>query len=258
MLHPRDRRIALTTLVATLLTFPCLLGCEGENSAEVLGSADAAITCSVSRGSIAAGSTEPVVVTVQVTRDGIGSPGERVQFESNIGDVAPDAVFTGADGFASSNFFPPATPGGVATILARVVDGSDEVVASCEVSITAGTSDPLLSVTVQTPPQLAGLSVTVTYNTGNVDLPAGGVELLGDFAGGDCLSLVDDDETGTVQVVVTCPTLRPAAGADAMRFGFDNIGGTIVGIEAFGISCSGVDEAGASVGTICSGRVTQL
>ena len=107
MLHQRDGRIGVAALVATLLTFPSLLGCEGENSAEVLGNADAAITCSVSRGSIAAGSTEPVVVTIQVTRDGIGSPGERVQFESNIGDVAPDAVFTDSGGFASSNFFPP-------------------------------------------------------------------------------------------------------------------------------------------------------
>jgi hypothetical protein len=172
--------------------------------------------------------------------------------------VAPDAVFSDANGFASSNFFPPSTPGGTATITALVIDGSDEIVATCEVSITAGTSDPLLSVSVQTPPQLAGLSVIVGYAAAIVDLPQGAVELLGEFAGNDCLSVVEDDEVGSVQVVVTCPTLRPAAGADAMRFGFVNVGGTLVGLEGFDINCSGVDESGALLATLCGGRVTQL
>ena len=67
------------------------------------------------------------------------------------------------------------------------------------VSITVGTSDPLLSISVQTPPQLAGLSVTVGYDAAIVDLPAGAVELLGEFAAADCLSVVDDDDVGEVQ-----------------------------------------------------------
>lgn len=258
MLQLRNGRIGVALTLATMLTFPALLGCEGDRAGEVIGATEASISCSLSRSSVAAGSTDPIVVTVQVARDGIGSPGERVQFEASLGDVAPDAVFTNANGIASSNFFPPSTPGGVASIEVSMVDGGTEVVSTCDVSITAGTTDPLLSVFVQTPPQLAGLSVTVGYDAANVDLGPAATELLGEFAGGDCLSVVDDNETGRVQVVVTCPTLRPAAGADAMRFNFENVGGTLVGIEGFSVSCSGVDEAGFLLPTLCGGRVTQL
>ena len=59
-------------------------------------------------------------------------------------------------------------------------------------------------------------------------------------------------------VAVTCPTNRPAAGADAVRMAFENVGGTIVGIAAFDVSCSGFDEGGNRVSTLCQGRVTQL
>ena len=138
------------------------------------------------------------------------------------------------------------------------MEGTEEVVATCLVSITVGTSDPLLSVSVQTPPQLAGLGVTVGYDAAIVDLPGGAVELLGEFASNDCLSIIDDDEVGEVMVVVTCPTLRPAAGADALRFGFENVGGTLVGLEGFTITCASVDEAGALLPTLCTARVTQL
>lgn len=244
--------------LALTLILPALIGCNSTRRAEIIGIGEAALACQVSPDSIAAGSTEPVEITVFVTRDGVGAPGERVQFEADRGDVAPDAVFTDATGFARVSYFPPSDPGGVATITAQLVDGREEIVAVCEVAITSGTSDPLLSVSIQTPPQLAGLEVEVGYDAANVALAGGAVQLLGEFAGGDCLSLVDDDGEGLVVVAVTCPTRRPAAGADAVRFAFENIGGTIVGISAFDVSCSGFDESGVRVSTLCRGRVTQL
>jgi hypothetical protein len=244
--------------LALALILPALVGCSSNESAEIIGVGEAAVVCQLSASSVAAGSTEPVQVTVFVTRDGVGAPGERVQFETDRGDVAPDAVFTDPAGFATASFFPPSDPGGVAIITALLVDGRDEIVAECEVAITSGTSNPLLSVSLQTPPRLAGLTIEVGYDPSNVALPPGATQLLGEFAAGDCLSLVDDDGQGLVVVAVTCPTERTAAGSDAVRFAFENIGGTIVGISAFDVSCSGYDENGFRLPTLCQGRVTQL
>lgn len=258
MRHLRHGRIALA-FAAALLTLASLLGCGGTHTAEpVGGQIEISITCSTSSSSVAAGSTSPVVITAVVLDRELGAPGYRVQFETDIGDVRPDGVFTNENGIARSNFFPPATPGGFATIRATIISGTEEIVATCEISITASTSNPLLSVSVLTPDELAGLTVTIDYDASVVSLPANGVELLGEFAANDCFSIVDDDGLGRVQIVVTCPTLRMAGGADALRLSFVNVGGTITGIEGFLISCTGVDEAGAVQPTLCSGRVTQI
>jgi hypothetical protein len=258
MSYLRDGRTRVAALLATLLTVPTLLGCHGETAGVVLGGEEAVIVCGVSQSSVAAGSTSPVIVTVEVTRDGIGSVGERVQFETDIGDVSPDAVTTDGNGRASSNFFPPLTPGGTATIRAQIVDAGNELVATCQIQITPGTSDPLLSVSVVTPAQLAGVDVAVGYDPAFVDLPEDGIELLGDFASPDCQFIADDDEDGSLQVVVLCSTLRTAGGTDIMRLAFENVGGTVVGIDNFTVSCSGVDESGTFLPTLCDGRVTQL
>ena len=258
MFHPPVVRTGLAAALAAALTFPALVGCSGNRSGQIIGLADLVLVCQVSPESVAAGSTEPVQISVLVTRDGAGAQGIRVQFEADRGDASPDAAFTNASGIATTNYFAPADSGGYATITALVVDGTDEIVAVCEVAITAGTRDPLLSVSVQTPPELAGLTIEVGYDPALVALPDGAVQLLGEFAGSDCLSLVDDDGVGTVELIVTCPTERTAAGADAARFAFDNVGGTPVGISGFTISCSGVDESGTLLGTLCAGRVTQI
>jgi hypothetical protein len=179
-----------------------------------------------------------------------------VVFTSNIGDVAPDAVVTGADGRATAVFLPPGA-GGIALITATVNDVVGGFAsATCTVIVTGSTS-PRLSVTVLSPATLAGLTVNVRFNAAFLSLAAGGAQALGPLASAGCVTSSNEVGAGVLRLIEACTTERAVGGALVAQFTFDNIGPVQTAAD-FAVTCEGVDAASNFVATACGTQVTQL
>jgi hypothetical protein len=250
----RSVLLAGAVAAAGLLTF----GCDEDEASTGTGAQFIAILCELSRNSVPAGSAQGVLVGGLVTSNGMPAGGQTVIFTSSIGDMVPDSVVTGVDGRATSTFIPPATPGS-AVITTTVSQGGVGVASTaCNVAVS-GSTDPRLSVSLVAPQMLAGLTVRVTYNAAILDVAPGGVQAVGALADGaaGCVSQANDTGLGTVTLVMACPMIRSAGGAEVGRFTFDS-SGTVQVLSDFTVQCTGVDLSGSPVGTVCTAQVTQI
>lgn len=245
---------AVVALVAAVLA----LACDGNGGVRVVGSGFT-ITCTVGASSVPAGSSAPVAVAALVTRDGLPVPGVSVAFTSTLGDVDPDVVITGSDGRAAASFAVPDLAG-TAVVTARIVDGaaSEQLTTTCIIEVT-GAGDPRLTVSLVSPAQLAGLSLTIGFDPTVLVLPPGGAQPLGSLDDEDCFSQVNSTTPGEVILELACPTFRTVGGTDVARFSFQHVGNAPAQTLAdFSIECRGVNEAGQQVVTLCQTVVEQL
>ena len=238
------------------------LSCGGGGSRDTTGPPDRgqlSVTCSLSSATVPAGSPTGVTVTAVVTRDGAPVAGQTVVFSTTLGAaISPDVVVSAADGRATATFR-PSGQAGLAVVTTRVFGSlpQDQVGNTCSITVT-GATDPLLSVSITSPSQLAGLTIFVTYNPSEVTLNSGGAQASGALSGQDCIPLADDDAGGTVQLDIACPTLRTVGGSVVATFDFENDGFGTIDATDFTVSCRGfVAEGGAEVATTCSKAVTQ-
>lgn len=254
------RRLAAAALVAAAAggLLSCNDGDGGNGTTGPGNPGPLTVTCSLSAGTIPAGSPDGITVTATISRDGAAVAGQTVVFSTTLGAVTPDVVVSGADGKAVATFR-ASGQAGIAVITTRVFASvpQDQVGTTCSVTVT-GATDPELAVTVSSPAQLAGIELTVTYDPSEVTLKEGGAQAKGTLAAVDCFPIASDNGAGTTTLVVACPTMRAVSGTQVATFAFDNDGFATIVASDFGLQCVGYDEDGFQVAVACSKSVTQL
>ena len=215
--------------------------------------------CEIDAATVVLGSVQLIPVRATVLDGGQRVSGVTVVFSTTLGDVSQDVVVTGADGQATTFFLAPAVGPGTAVVTARVASGppSQQVATTCSILVTGATS-PELRLSILSPDELAGLSITVVYDADAISLAPNGVLAVGGLAGSDCFEVINDDGVGTVRLVLGCPVERLVGGTEVARFTFinDSAGAPQLAGD-FTITCVGADESG-DVPAACTTTILQL
>lgn len=239
---------------AALACGASLLGCDSSRS-PTAAPVQVSLSCTVSEGTVVAGTTDPVAVTLFASRGESPAGGERITFLTASGDVVPDVVITDFDGTARASYFPPAASG-TSIITATATSLGVDVTTSCSIVVTPSTTDPGVTVRILSPESLAGLEVTVTHDPTRVRLTS--AVAVGPLTGSGCQGLVDAEAgSGRIDFREACQDLTPVAGSAVASLSFDNLTEVLVGQEAFGLTCRGYGEDGSTVPTFCVLEVVQ-
>ena len=253
----RPLRALLPLAAATLVV--ALLACDGSSNSPPNSfgpSGPLTLSCTTADSTVAVGSG-PTEVIAHLTRNGAPVSAQTVSFSTSRGSIAPANSQTDGSGDAIA-FFTPSATAGTAIITTSAVDGINGETRTCSTNVSVTQPrDPRLNVQLITPSAVAGLNISVVYDSSRVTLPASGIDPMTPFTANDCVTITNDNDAGLVTLNMACPTLRTTSG-DVARFEFQHVSGDELTLNDFDVTCSAFNESGASVSAACSSTVLQL